>query len=107
MSDPTLNALIRKRAEIAGELERHEATARQLRVDLAGLDATIRLFDPDSDPQRIKPKPFRVQPAGGKGQLGYLIFSTLRAAARPCTAQEIALHIMAARGLDTAKKRLV
>ena len=30
--------LTRKRAEIAGDLERHEASVRQLKIDLANLD---------------------------------------------------------------------
>jgi hypothetical protein len=68
MADVTLNALIRKRAELAGEVERHEATARQLRIDLAGLDATIRLFDPDTDPSRIKPRAFRPERPAAKSR---------------------------------------
>ena len=47
MADITLNALFRKRAEIAGDLERHGTAARQLKIDLAHVDATILLFGPD------------------------------------------------------------
>src|SRR5712691_1920729 len=105
-ADIALNALIRKRAELAGELERHESTVRQLRIDLDSLDATIRLFNPEVDVTRIEPKRLRAQ-AADKGGFGYVIFAVLRSAGRPCTAREIALHAMAQRGMNTANQRAV
>ena len=40
-------ALVRKRAELAGEIEAGETRLRTLRASLAHVDATIRLFDGD------------------------------------------------------------
>ena len=41
-------ALIRKRAEIAGQIEHAQATLRQPIIDLENLDDTIRLSAPVS-----------------------------------------------------------
>jgi hypothetical protein len=50
MADPhVLTGLIAKRAELAGLLEHHQATVRQLLIDLDAVDATIRMFKPDFD----------------------------------------------------------
>lgn len=46
--------LVRKRAEIAGEIEKAEDLLRQLRADLIHIDATLRLFRTDIDPEEIK-----------------------------------------------------
>ena len=49
--------MIAKRAELAGELEHHQAKVRQLLIDLDSVDATIRLFKPDINLEEIRPKP--------------------------------------------------
>ena len=43
-------ALIRKRAELAGEVEALDARLAQLRADLVHLDAAIRIMCPDAEP---------------------------------------------------------
>ena len=107
MSDIALNALIRKRAELAGELERHEAAARQLKVDLTHLEATILMLGPDTDLAAIKPKRLRPPQEAGKGDMAHIVFATLRVAERPCSTKELAMHVMAERGMDTADKATV
>jgi hypothetical protein len=107
MADVTLNALIRKRAEFAGELERYETTVRQLQIDLAHLDATIRLFSPDMDVTKIKPKGLPPVLAARKGKLGAIVFAFLRTAQRPCLSSELAKHVMVERGIDVTKPKLV
>ena len=44
MTDLAVSALIRKRAELAGEQEQLRERLDALRQDLVHLDATIRLF---------------------------------------------------------------
>jgi hypothetical protein len=107
MSDIALNALIRKLAELAGELERDEAAVRQLKVDLAHLEATILMLGPDTDLAALKPK--RLWPAheAGKGDMAHVPFATLRVAERPCSTKELAMHVMAERGMDTANRAVV
>jgi len=98
---------MRKRAELAGELERHEATVRQLQIDLANVEATIRLFSPGIDVTTIKPKPLPPPFEAGKGEMAHILFATLRTAQRACLTKELSLHVMAARHLDTTDNRLV
>ena len=54
--DIATSALIRKRAELAGEVEALDARAAQLRADLVHLDAAIRIMCPDADPELIRPR---------------------------------------------------
>ena len=56
-NEHVLSGMIKKRAELAGEIERAQTVFRQLVIDLDNLDAAIRLFDPDIDLTEIKPKP--------------------------------------------------
>jgi hypothetical protein len=44
----TISGLIRKRAEIAGQLEEDHKVVCRLTLDLNNLDATILIFDPDA-----------------------------------------------------------
>ncbi len=46
-------ALRKRRAYLAGEIERAEEALAKQREALAALDATLRLFHPDADPEAI------------------------------------------------------
>ena len=108
MAEPhVVTALIRKRAEIAGRIEHTQTALRQFIIDLDNLDATIRLFKPDIDLEEIQPKPFPPRHAAFKGEVSRVVFETLRQSNGPMTAQQLAQRLMAARGLNTADKRLV
>src|SRR5437763_15231367 len=48
-----VNALRNMRAKIAGEIAMHEGEVRQRRADLVHIDAVLRLFDPDTDPEGL------------------------------------------------------
>ncbi len=54
-----LTGLVRKRAELAGDIRRTQADLQRMIRDLENLDATIRLFDADYQVEAIKPKAFR------------------------------------------------
>ena len=101
-----LSALVRKRAEIAGQLEAAQAQVRQLGADMGHLDATIRLFAPDLDLDTIKPKPVRAAYAASHGEVSRIILDTLREVGQPVTTQAMGLRVIAARGLDTADPAL-
>jgi hypothetical protein len=103
----TLNALLRKRAELTGLCEHHHAVARQLLIDIDNLDATIRMFAPDIDLVDVRPKPLPPRFAAYKGDVARIVLDTLRNAKRPCSTQELTMHVMAERGMNTADKRLV
>ncbi len=102
-----VTGLIEKRAQVAGELEHHQAVARQLLIDLDAIDATLRLFDPDIALEEIRPKPLPPRHAAYKGEVVRLVLGTLRETKRPVTCAELTQHLMAQRGLNTADSRLV
>jgi hypothetical protein len=54
-----IGALRHKRAELAGMLRQLEQHLVQQRANLAHVDATMRLFDPDIRPKDIRPKQLR------------------------------------------------
>lgn len=57
MSTPhVVSALRAKRAKISGHIRDFEKRLFGLRMNLANVDATIRLFAPDMDPTAIVPK---------------------------------------------------
>lgn len=103
----TIAGLIRKRSETAGRIEHHQSELRQAIIDLDNLDHTIRLFDPDVDLQEVKPKPLPPRHQAYQGELTRIVLSVLRQSGRPLTTHELAQHVMAERGLNTADKRLV
>src|SRR5271170_1499323 len=55
-----INSLRRKRAEVSGAIRDLETRIHAMKRDLAHIDATLKLFDPDSEPKTIKPvRPYR------------------------------------------------
>lgn len=106
-NEHVLSGLIAKRAELAGLFEHHQAKARQLLIDLDSVDQTIRMFAPDMDLAEIKPKPLPPRHAAYKGEVARIVLGTMRDAKRACSTQELTMHVMAERGMNTADKRLV
>lgn len=76
-------------------------------IDLDNLDATIRIFNPNIDLAEVKPKPLPPRNHAFKGEVSRIVLGMLRQAIEPLTAQDIARHVMAERGLNIADKRLV
>jgi hypothetical protein len=108
VNDPhVVTALVAKRAELAGLIEHHQAKVRQLMIDLDAIDQSLRLFKPDIELDDIKPKPLPPRHAAYKGEISRVVLATLRNARRPCTTQELTMHVMAERGMNTADRRLV
>ncbi|MFZ1431213.1 MAG: hypothetical protein WAS21_31190 [Geminicoccaceae bacterium] len=100
MPDIATAALIRKRAELAGEIEALDATLSQLRADLAHLDAAIRIMSPDTDPEAIRPKKPSRKGCDwfGRGELARMVLDVLREQG-PLGHAEIARAIMERKGL--------
>ncbi len=101
-----LSGLIRKRAEVAGELEAAQNRVRQLIIDIDNVDATIRLFQPDIDLAEIRPKPLPPRHAAFKGEISRLIMNVLRETGLALTTKDITLRVMADRGLNVSDPRL-
>jgi hypothetical protein len=54
-----LSGLVKRRAQLAGDIENTHEALRKMVLDLESLDATIVQFDPDFQVETIKPKAFR------------------------------------------------
>ena len=94
MTDYVLTGLVKRRAELTGDIERIHAQLRKAVDDLENLDATIRQFAPDYQVEAIRPKAFR-PPAdwANRGQMSRVILSILRQASEPMTTRDIALVV--------------
>lgn len=104
MAEPhVIGALRNKRAELAGMLRQLEQQLGQQRVNLAHVDATMRLFDPDIRPKDIRPKQPRERNAWFRqGECLRLIYDELREATQPVTTRELAERIMRVKAIPAA-----
>lgn len=94
-----LAALRERRAEIAGEITVAERRLAYLREALGHIDGTLRLFDPDANPDAILPKkPYKRVKLFGAGKLNRLILDALREAGKPLTTREVIAAIVARLG---------
>ena len=104
MAEPhVIGALRNKRAEPAGMLRQIEQQLVQQRANLAHVDATMRLFDPDIRPKDIRPKQPRERNAWFRpGECLRLIYDELREATQPVTTRELAERIMQVKAIPAA-----
>jgi hypothetical protein len=108
VNELVLNGLVKRRAELAGDIENTHAALRKMVLDLESLDATIVQFDPDFRVETIKPKAFRPpKDWSNRGQMSRIILSTLRQASEPLTSRDIALQLLIERALDKSDLRLL
>lgn len=100
MTNYMVEGLARKRAEIAGEIERTHERLRTLAADLEHVDATLRIVAPELAVETIKPKVFRPPADWSKrGEMTRVVLSILRTARAPMTTREIAERMVVERGL--------
>jgi hypothetical protein len=98
-----VSALMAKRSEVAGAIADLERKAAQQRADLVHVDAVLRLYAPELEPDCI---PFRaVRRRNGwfkPGELVRMVLDILRVAPALMPTREIAAAVMVRRGLDPA-----
>jgi hypothetical protein len=88
-----VSGLVKRRAELAGEIERSHESLRKMLLDLESLDATILQFEPDFKVETIKPKAFRPpKDWSNRGQMSRIILSILRQASEPLTSRDRAMR---------------
>jgi hypothetical protein len=98
-----IGALRSKRAELAGMLRQLEQQLVQQRANLAHVDATMRLFDPDIRPNDIRAKQQRARNAWFRpGECLRLVYDELRKATQPVTTRELAERIMRIKAIPAA-----
>jgi hypothetical protein len=97
---PVVDALRNKRAEVAGTLRQLEQQLAQHRTNLAHLDATMRLFDADTQPKERPPSHQQVRKVWFRqGECIRLIYDELRDAKQPVTTRELAERLMQIKGI--------
>jgi hypothetical protein len=104
MTEPhVIGALRDKRSELDGMLRQLEHQLVLQRANLAHVDATMRLFDPDIRPNDIRPGQPRERNAWFRqGECLRLIYDELRQATQPATTRELAERIMQVKAIPAA-----
>jgi len=108
MTDYVLIGLVKRRAELTGDIERTHDALRKMVTDLENLDATIRQFDPSHNVEAIRPKAFRPpKDWANRGEMSRIILTILRLASEPMTTRDIAVELLVTRALDRSDVRLL
>jgi hypothetical protein len=98
--DLTVQGLIRKRAEMAGQVTALQAQLGALIAAMSHIDASIRVFKPEIElddlPERLAPAPF----TGFRGEIQRFLLDELRTANHPLSTFDLAERVMVKRGLD-------
>jgi hypothetical protein len=103
-----VSGLIKRRAQLAGDIEKAHESLRRMVLDLENLDATILQFEPDFRIESIAPKAFRPpKDWSNRGQMSRICLSILRQAAEPLTTRDIALQLLTERALNREDQKLL
>lgn len=102
-----LGGLLRKRTEIAGQIEHTHAQLNGLIADLDYIDNAIRIIDPNCDVSLSKSKPYPPRMGSFRGEMQRFVLGHLRAVTEPATSLEITYAVMEGRGLNKDDERAV
>src|ERR671926_124057 len=92
-----INALVRKRAELAGLIGHTRAELNVMVANLGHLDATLRLFDPEIRLDAIRPKTPRPAADPGRPEITTrMVLDVMRRAGEPLSTREIAARLLGA-----------
>ncbi|HEY1941527.1 MAG TPA: hypothetical protein VGH40_05325 [Roseiarcus sp.] len=97
----TVTTLRSKKAEILASIAQYEKRIAQARADLSHVNACIALFEATGEPGALSPY-VDTHRLFARGELMRLCKDAL--ASGPKSTKELALHVMAAKGLDTGDK---
>jgi len=98
MVDYVLTGLVKRRAELAGEIEATHARLRKLMADIERLDAAILQFDPDYKLESIRPRAFRLpKDCAERGDMTRIVLDILRQASEPLITRDIAIELLTQR----------
>lgn len=103
-----VSGLVKRRAQLAGDIEKAHEALRQMILDLENLDATILQFEPDFKLETIQPKAFRPpKDWSNRGQMTRICLSILRQATEPLTCRDVALQLLTERALNREDQKLL
>src|SRR6185312_7989482 len=78
-----VTALIAKRAELAGQIERAQGEVKRLTIALDNVESTLRLFAPEIDMASIAPRAVPPAHHAFRGEVSRIILEALRTAVGP------------------------
>src|SRR6516165_3937616 len=95
-----ISALREKRARVSAIIDRLQRQLDHHRADLTHIDGVLRLFEPEHDPDAIKPKRTYLRRTRyfRRNELSRLILDVLRAAQALMTTDDIAGRVIEAKG---------
>jgi hypothetical protein len=105
-NDNVVNGLLRKRKELAQDIDQRQADLVNMLSDLNAVDCAIRLFRPDIDLPEILMKPLPPRDGAGRGQMATTVLAILRLQSLPMMTEAIRDEVMKRRGLSLADRPL-
>jgi len=106
-----ISALCDKRSEMSGEIISLEKRLSTIRSEIAHLDASIKIFQPDFDLRTLPPKRYHKANKHFKhGELNRLVLDVLRIAEKELTTEEIFHETCRIKGIfikDDLDKRMI
>jgi hypothetical protein len=99
--DILINELVRKRAELAGALERNQIEQAKIIADLGTVDSALFMFAPDVKVEKIAPKQLAPLHPAARGEMTLLALNVLRDAKAPVSTIDLTRKVMEARNLNT------
>ena len=108
MTDYMITGLVKRRAELAGEIHAtHDRLGRLVR-DLSAIDAALAVVAPDMEVEAIRPRMFRPpEDWASRGQMSRLVLVILRQSHDALTTREIAAQMILERALDAGDQKLL
>lgn len=93
-----LSGSVRKRAQMADQIEHTQTERRKLVTDLVEISVTMRILDPNADTREIPDCQHRPRHAALQGEIMRHVTGTLRIAVGPITSRGIARGMIQGRG---------
>lgn len=106
MSNHAIPALLRKRSDLAGQIDQRQAALVTMLSDLNALDCAIRLFDPEINLPEVVMKPLPPRNGAARGQMTLLALTILRERSEPMSTEDICRDLIVRRGLSPSDKPL-
>ena len=95
----TISGLQAKRKELAKLHNELVREAKKVLCDIDHIDATIRLFDPEADLERVRLNRYATKHRAPKGQMKRFVLSQFREATQPLSSRDITEAWIKDRGL--------
>jgi len=106
MTDYAVVSMLKKRNELARDIDQRQGELVNMLSDLNALDCAIRLFDPGINLPEVIMKPLPPRDGAGRGQMSTTVLAILRTASQPMQTEAIRDEVMKRRGLSLADRPL-